>query len=176
MDLTERSGGGRMQVERTEALAPVAAELGHHAALDEGRAHRRGMRLELAQLVGIFWRQHVGNGGEQLRHLHDRSFQAAQCGGQGRRVLRIAAAGIPAHKPRAGDPGRDAAHIGTHAGITRSARREAVALLLPGSAGPSRSRTSSGKHQTRKAPLGSGISAQRLSMRSCKDRGSESLL
>ena len=42
--------------------------------------------LELLQLGGVFGRQQVGDGGEQLRDLHHRALQAAERLRQGRRV------------------------------------------------------------------------------------------
>ena len=45
--LAERGGGGRREVEAGEARAPIGAELGLHAPADEGRAHRRRLRLQL---------------------------------------------------------------------------------------------------------------------------------
>ena len=91
--LAERGGGRRMMLEALEFLLPAGAELGLHAALDEGPAHRRRLALQLDQLVGVFRRQRVGNGGEQLRHLHDRPFQPAERRGERER---IAAAVLPA--------------------------------------------------------------------------------
>ncbi len=74
MHLPERSGGRRLVLEGLEALLPVRPELRTHAAADEGPAHRRRRRLQLLQLEGVFGRQHVGDGGGELRHLHDRAF------------------------------------------------------------------------------------------------------
>ena len=38
----------------------------------------RRVGLELGQLLGVFGRQSVGNGGQDLRHLHQRPFEAAE--------------------------------------------------------------------------------------------------
>ena len=62
--LAERGGGGRLMLEALEFLFPVGAQLGAHAALDEGPAHRRRLALQFDQLVGVFRRQRVRNGGE----------------------------------------------------------------------------------------------------------------
>ena len=109
--------------------AQSGAELGHHAPLDEGPAHRRGLALQLGELLGIFGRQHVGNGGEELRHLHQRALEAAERGGERRGIAGRGA--LRAEKPRPGDPRRDAADIGADARIARRPRREAVFLAVP---------------------------------------------
>ena len=72
MHLAERSGRGGMMLEAREFLLPVGAELRHHAALDEGPAHRRRFALQLLQFGGVFRRQQIGNGRHQLRDLHQR--------------------------------------------------------------------------------------------------------
>ncbi len=78
MHLAERRGGGGMMLEAFEFLLPAGAELRHHAALDEGPAHRRRFALQLLQFGGIFRRQQIGNGRHQLRDLHQRAFEPAE--------------------------------------------------------------------------------------------------
>ena len=78
MHLPERCGGGGMMLEAGEFLLPVGAELGAHAALDEGPAHGRRLALQLHQFGGVFGRQGIGNGGHELGHLHDRPLEAAK--------------------------------------------------------------------------------------------------
>mmetsp|Transcript_32142 Transcript_32142/g.44869 ORF Transcript_32142/g.44869 Transcript_32142/m.44869 type:complete len:313 (-) Transcript_32142:195-1133(-) len=63
MDLAEGGGGGRFPVEGREPLAPVGAQLAHHPALDERPAHRRGVRLQVAEFVDVLLRQRVRHGG-----------------------------------------------------------------------------------------------------------------
>ena len=123
MHLAERGGGRRLVLERTEALLPVGPELGQHAALDEGPAHRRRLALQLLQLGGVFRRQHVGNGREQLGDLHQRPLQAAERRGK--------IGGVPARSrsrrgTRAGHPRRHAADVGADAGVAAGAGGEAV--------------------------------------------------
>ena len=126
MHLAERRRGRGMMLEACELLLPVRAKLGLHAALDEGPAHRRRLALQLGQLVDVFGRQRLGDGGEQLRHLHDRTFEAAERRRQFGGVLR--AVEIEAEEARAGDPRRHAADIGADAGVARGAGGEAVSF------------------------------------------------
>ena len=78
MDLAERGGERRLLVELGELALPVRPQFGRHAPAHEGPAHGRRVGLQLGQLAGIFRRQRVGNGGEQLRRLHQRTLQPAQ--------------------------------------------------------------------------------------------------
>ena len=124
MHLPERSGSGGMMFEVREFLLPVGAELGLHAALDEGPAHGRGLALQFGEFGDVFRRQRLGDGGKQLRHLHDRAFEAAERRGQFGRVL--GAVEIEAEKARAGHARGNAAHIGADAGVAAGAGGEAV--------------------------------------------------
>ena len=82
--------------------------------------------LQLRQLGGVFRRQRVGNGGDELRHLHDRALQAAE---RGRKLHRVAAAvEIEAEQPRARDARGNAADIGADPRVARGAGGEAVAF------------------------------------------------
>ncbi len=114
MDLAERGGGRGVAIEPPETALPAWAQLGRHAPLDERPAHRRRVGLELAELGGIFLGQRVGDGGEDLRHLHQRPLEPAErrpeLGGMDVAVdlepeiaLAGQARGQPAH--RAADPG-----------------------------------------------------------------------
>ena len=136
--LSERGRGRGLEVEGAEAGVPVRAELGLHAPLDEGGAHRRRVGLELLQLGRVFRRQQVRHGGEQLRHLHDRALQAAERLGE-----RVGARQVLALEPeeaRAGEARRDAAHVDPDAGVARGAGGEAVGLVVDGGHGGSRGR------------------------------------
>ena len=128
MHLAERRRGRGMVLEACEPFLPVGAKLGLHAALDEGPAHRRRLALQLGQFVDVFGRQRLGDGGEQLRHLHDRAFEAAER----RRQLRgvPGAVEIEAEEARAGDPRRHAADVRADAGVARGAGCEAVSFLI----------------------------------------------
>ena len=76
VDLAEQDGGGLLEFGETSA--PAGAQFGRHAVLDEGPAHRRRVGLKRTQFFDIFIRQAVGNGGEQLRHLHQRPLKPAE--------------------------------------------------------------------------------------------------
>src|SRR3546814_2201904 len=76
-NLAERGGGRRLVLEGLEPRLPAGAELAAHTALHEGPAHRRRVGLELAQFLGVPARQGIGNGGEDLRRLHQRPLEAA---------------------------------------------------------------------------------------------------
>ena len=133
--LTERSGGRGLVLEAPEFFLPAGAEFRLHAALDEGPAHRRRLALQLDQFVGVFRRQRVWNGGEQLRHLHDRSFEAAERGGKRQRISGAAAG--RAEKALAGDARGNAADLGADARIAPRAGGEAVFLAVVGRHGHS---------------------------------------
>jgi len=66
----------RMVFELRKLSLPVGPQLGAHAALDEGPAHRRGLALQLGELGCVFGRKRIRDGGEKLRDLHDRPFEA----------------------------------------------------------------------------------------------------
>ena len=124
MHLAERGGRRGLMLEALELALPVGAELGLHAALDEGPAHRRRLALQLGELLDVFRRQRLGDGGEQLRHLHDRALQPAERRGEFRRVP--GAVEIDPEEARAGDPRRHAADIGADPGVAPGAGGEAV--------------------------------------------------
>ncbi len=124
MHLAERSGRRRLMFEALEFFLPAGAKLGLHAPLDEGPAHGRRLALQLDQFAGVFRRQRVGNGGEQLRHLHDRTFEAAERGGERQRVAGAAARG--AEEALAGHARGDAADLGADIGVPAGAGGEAV--------------------------------------------------
>ncbi|WP_255542701.1 hypothetical protein [Azospirillum sp. INR13] len=86
MDLTQRRGGGGRVLETLEARLPAWTKFARHPPLDEGPAHRRRVGLKLRQFLGVFLRQGVGDGGQDLRHLHQRPLQPAECGPQFRGV------------------------------------------------------------------------------------------
>ena len=126
MHLPERGGGGGMQIEGLEARLPLRPKLGHHAALDEGRAHGGRVGLQLLEGFGIFGRQGVGDGGEQLRHLHHGPLEAAQSLGQHRRIVRAGAAKERGGRHARGDPAR----IGAHPRIAGGAGGKAIGFVV----------------------------------------------
>ncbi len=128
--LTERSRRRRLMLEALEFLFPAGAELGLHAPLDEGPAHRRRLALQLDQFVGVFRRQRIGNGGKQLRHLHDRPFEAAERGGKRQRIGGAAAGHTEKALP--GHARSNAADLGADPRIAARAGGEAVFLAVVG--------------------------------------------
>ena len=86
VDLPQGRGGGGIEIEGAEPAAPLRPEFRLHAPFHERRAHGRRLALQLLQFGRIFGRDEIRDGGEQLRHLHDRPFQAAERLRQHRRV------------------------------------------------------------------------------------------
>jgi hypothetical protein len=117
-----------MMLEAGEFLLPVGAELGAHAALDEGPAHGRRLALQLHHLGGVFRRQGIGNGGHELGHLHDRPLEAAERRRQFGGVL--AAVEREPEEMRPGEARRHPAHIGADAGIARRPGGETVGFAV----------------------------------------------
>ena len=128
MHLPERCSRRRVMLEFRELLLPVGAELGAHAPLDESPAHGRRLALQLHQLVGIFRRQRVGDGGEQLRHLHDGAFQPAEC----RRKFERVGGAIERHaeKARAGKSRGGAAQLRADFRVAPGTRCKAVPFTV----------------------------------------------
>ena len=84
--LAERRRPRRDVFEFGEALPPIGPQFRRHAPLDEQPAHGRRVGLQMPEFRGVFRRQGVGHGGEELRHLHQRPLDAAERGAQLRRV------------------------------------------------------------------------------------------
>jgi ABC-type nitrate/sulfonate/bicarbonate transport system permease component len=133
--LAERGGRRRLVLEAREFLLPAHAELGGHAALDEGPAHRRRLALQLGKLGGIFGRQHVRDGGHELCHLHDRALEAAECGGKLHGVA--AAVERESKESGAGEARRNTANVGADASVACGAGGEAVLFVVGHQAGMS---------------------------------------
>ncbi len=128
MHLAERGGRRGLMAEARELRLPVGTEFRRHAPPHEGPAHGRGLALQLTELGDIFRRQRLGDGGEQLRHLHDRPLQAAERGGQRRGIL--VAGGIEPKQPPPGDARGDAADIGADGRIAGGAGGEPVLFAV----------------------------------------------
>jgi hypothetical protein len=128
MHLSERRRGGGMMLEAREFLLPVDAELGRHAALDEGPAHGRGLALQLHELGGVFRRQGIGDGGHELGHLHDRPLEAAERRGELRGIL--AAVERQPEETRTGEARGHAANVGADAGVARCAGGETIGFAV----------------------------------------------
>ena len=126
MHLAQRGGARRFVLEALEALLPILAELARHAALDERPAHRRRVRLQRGELARVFLRQRVGDGGEKLRHLHQRTFDAAERARQLGRMFRPV--DLDAEIALAGEARGKAAHRGRDPRIAPDAAREAVVV------------------------------------------------
>ena len=131
--LTERSRRRRVMFEALEFAFPGHAEFGVHAALDEGPAHRRRLALQLGQFGGVFRRQGIGDGGEQLRHLHDRTLQAAERGGEPDGIG--GAVALRADQALADHARGDAADLAADIGVALGAGGEAVFFAVGGGHG-----------------------------------------
>ena len=127
--LTERGRGGGLRLEAPEAAGPVGPELRHHAAAHERGAHRRGLRLQLGQLLRVFSGQRLGDGRQQLRHLHDGTLEAAERGCQRRRILAVV--GVHAEDALARHPRRNGTDVGADPHVARRPGREPVLFLVP---------------------------------------------
>src|SRR6476469_4519172 len=82
--LSERGRSCGFTFKTCEAALPVRPKLRRHAPAHERPAHWWRMALQLTELGRIFGWKRLGDGGKQLRHLHDRAFEAAKRGCQGR--------------------------------------------------------------------------------------------
>ncbi len=128
MHLAERGGRRRLMREPRELCLPVGPKLRRHAPPDERPAHRRRLTLKLTELGGIFSRQRLGDGGEQLRHLHDRALQPAQRGSE-RGCVAVALSREP-EQSSSGDARGHAADIGADFAVAERAGAEAILLLV----------------------------------------------
>ena len=129
MHLAERRGRGGLALEAGEPLFPIGAELGHHPAPDEQPAHRRGVGLQLAQLLRIFPGQDVGDGRHDLGDLHQGALEAAK------RPPDLLGVALPVHRHAeialARETGGDAAHRGADAAIPPDPSGQPVVLATP---------------------------------------------
>jgi hypothetical protein len=130
VDLAKRRRGGWFVLKGLELPLPVGTELGRHSPLDKCPAHRRSIALQLGEFGGIIGWQQIRDGRHQLRHLHDRPFEAAQR----RRKIRRSANTIVV-KPE--QPGRcnfggDPTHIGAHPHIARRSGGKPVRFSVLG--------------------------------------------
>ena len=82
--LPERGRRRRFTFEARKAAFPIGPQLSRHAPAHEGPPHGRRLALQLTELGGILCRQRLGDGGEELRHFHDRALEPAKCRGKGR--------------------------------------------------------------------------------------------
>ena len=125
--LAKRGRRCRLLAEALELRAPIRAKLGGHAAAHERPAHGRRLVLKLRQLVGVFGRDRVGDGREQLCDLHQRALEAAQRRGELHRLLLVV---LAAEQVAGAHPRRHAAGRAADARIALHAAREAVALAV----------------------------------------------
>jgi hypothetical protein len=133
MHLSERRCCRRLMLEIFELALPVGAEFGLHAALDERPAHRWRLALQFGKLLDVLRRKRFGDGGEKLRHLHDRALEPAERSRQLCCIL--AAVEIDAEEPRSRDPCRDTTDIGADPGVAPGAGGEAIGFdILVGTA------------------------------------------
>ena len=131
VDLPERGRRRRPEVELPEALAPVRPELGGHAPADEGGSHRRRLRLQANEFGGVVGRKRVGDGGEELRHLHQRPLHGAERRGQRSRVRVAPPAGQAVHADARGER----AGVDAEARVAPRAGCEAVGFVVAGQSG-----------------------------------------
>ena len=128
MHLAERGRRGRMMLEARDLALPVGPELRHHAPLDETPAHGGRLALQLGELGGVFGRQRIRDGGDELRHFHDRALEAAE---RGRKLDgALAAVEIHAEEARAGETRRHPAHIGADPRIAGGAGGKAIGFAI----------------------------------------------
>ena len=78
MHLAQAGGGGGVMAELREFRLPVGAKLAHHASAHKVPAHRRSVGLQLRKFSSVFGGQRIRHRGQELRHLHQRTFQTAQ--------------------------------------------------------------------------------------------------
>jgi len=128
MHLPERGGGRRLILERGKALAPLRPQLRLHAPAHEAGTHRRRLRLELGELARVLRRKRFGNGGQELRHLHERTLEPAQRRGELRGLRAVIA--LDAEEPLARDLRRHRADVGADPDVARRARREAIVFVM----------------------------------------------
>src|SRR5262249_22618429 len=117
-----------MVLKARELLLPIGPKFRVHPSFDECPPHRRRLALQLDQFVGVFRRQRVGNGGEQLSHLHDRTLQSAQRSGKFKRVG--GAIERHAEEARAGEARRCPAQLRADPGVAPGAGGEAIFFAI----------------------------------------------
>jgi hypothetical protein len=128
MHLPERGRRRRLMLKARKLRLPVGPEFCAHAPLDEGPAHRWGLALQLGELGRIFGRQRIRNGGDELRHLHDRALEPAERGRKLERVLALV--GTHAEKARPGEAGREPADVGADPRIASGAGGESIGFAI----------------------------------------------
>ena len=78
VDLAKGCGSGGLVRELLKLVLPIGAQFAAHAPAHEWPAHSRGLRLQLAQFLGVAFRQRIGNGCQDLRDFHQRTFELSQ--------------------------------------------------------------------------------------------------
>ena len=94
-------------------------------AAHEGRAHRRGLRLQLHQFVGIFGGQRLGDRRHHLGDLHQRPLQRAE-----RARERCALAAAPAHERFGAIRAAKRAGVDAETGVAPRARGETIGFVV----------------------------------------------
>ncbi len=141
VNLAKGGGGGGGEVEAAEPGLPVGAQFRRHPPAHEGAGHGRGVGLQLGQFGGELRRQQVGDGGEHLRHLHQRALEPAK------RLLQrlgVAGADIAAGEEGVGaESGRRAAQPRPHPGEAGHPAAEPITFRVTGHATQTRASNSS---------------------------------
>ena len=114
MDLAKRCGGRGGEVEAGEPGRPIWSKLRRKPPFHKRRPHSRGVGLQLGEFRGELRRQQVGHGGENLRHLHQRTLELAEGLLQRASVARLGVA--TAENGVRAEGGRRAAEARAHSG------------------------------------------------------------
>src|SRR5690606_17625230 len=123
-----RRSCGRFTLKAIEALLPTGTEFSTHPPSHEGPAHGRSIGLKLTQLLRILARQGIGNGGKNLRGVHQRPLEATES--------RLQRGGMsPAIDPASENPssrqlGRKQPNLTSYLGVASQAPAEARALIM----------------------------------------------
>ena len=142
--LTERCRCRRRMLEPLELGLPARAKFGPHTALDESPAHGRRFGLKLLKFGSVLGRHSIGNGGNELRHLHQRTFETAQSLRQRFGIRRVDFRSAEQSPPRHGRG--NTAHRCTDTGIPAQAASEAVTFGIVAGVGHENLSAWNGRH------------------------------
>ena len=126
MDLAERGGGGRSEIEFGEARPPVGAEFGLHAAATKAAPIGGAWDCSAHQLAGVIGGQRLGDGRHHLGDFHHRALERAERLGQGARI----AAAPPADQPAGADARRQSAGVDAEVGVAPGAGGKTIGFVV----------------------------------------------